>query len=512
MKTIEFEKKQTEIIINLVKAQLFDEVINKTLPLIKKFPGNYIFFNALSIAYINKKKYSDSLNVLQTILKKNEKNIFVLNNLGLTHYYLENFSAARDYFNRALKENPNFLDSIMNLANVSSKLNNNDDAISILIKALGKYESNFFLHYTLGALYQTKGDFQKSNYHLEKSIELNPNYYESYRALSLSKKFDENDNKIKFLKEKILDPQLSISKKVSICFTLGKYFDDLKNYKESFKYYHEANNLKSKLTNYNFNKDIEQFNRIKEIFKDSIKENLKPSDKKIIFILGMPRSGTSLIEQIISSHSKVYGAGELNFLTDIISTKIKNNDFQGKNFFENLSKIKEEYNKKISEFKFNEIFITDKAPLNFKWIGFINHIFPNSKIINCKRNSMDTCWSNYKQFFSSQALSFSYDLEKLSKFHNLYEDYMKFWNIKFKEKILEVEYEKITKNIDQEVKRILEFCELNWEQSCIEFYKNKHTVSTASLAQVRKPIYKTSVKAWENYSQFLEVLTKNLQK
>ena len=161
-------------------------------------------------------------------------------------------------------------------------------------------------------------------------------------------------------------------------------------------------------------------------------------DKKIIFIIGMPRSGTSLIEQVLSAHEEVVGAGELTFLTESIYKEffINSNEFDSSSIsLEKLKSIQKFYIDKINEFDYSEKYIVDKAPLNFKWAGFIKKIFPNSYIINCNRDPMDICWSNYKQNYSSSNLAFAYNLKNLAQYYNLYSEYMNFWQKVLGEKI-----------------------------------------------------------------------------
>ena len=336
--------------------------------------------------------------------------------------------------------------------------------------------------------------------------------------MSMTKKFQKNDKDIEIIKNKLNDKNLAEVKKMHLHFALGKAFDDTKDFDNSFLNYKIGNNIKDKLLKFNFNLDEKIFSNFKKNFK-SKSDNLSleiNSDKRIIFIIGMPRSGTSLIEQVLSAHEKVAGAGELTFLTDAIYKEffLNTNEFDMSIISkEKLKKIQNFYMDKINQLNYSEKYIVDKAPLNFKWAGFIKMIFPNSYIINSNRDPMDICWSNYKQYYSSSNLGFAYSLKNLAQFYNLYDEYMNFWQkILGRENLLNIQYESFTENFGDEVKKLLNFCNLNWSTKCVEFYKNKNSVSTASLAQVRQPIYKTSIAAWENYSSYLEDLKNTLKK
>ena len=229
----------------------------------------------------------------------------------------------------------------------------------------------------------------------------------------------------------------------------------------------------------------------------------------------MPRSGTSLTEQIISSHKDVFGAGELPYLNNIIDKKILNN-VKIKNFNDHtvLSQIliesQDEYITKITEIdNSNKVFI-DKTPLNFKYIGFIKIIFPNSKIINCNRDPIDTCFSNFKSFFSG-SLPFANDLNDLAQFYNLYHDLKNFWMNFLDKDIYNLNYNSLIENPNKEIHNILEFCELDWDENCLKHEQNSKSIKTASFAQARRPIYKSAINSSKSYKKYLSELISNIE-
>ena len=222
----------------------------------------------------------------------------------------------------------------------------------------------------------------------------------------------------------------------------------------------------------------------------------------------MPRSGTSLIEQIVSNHSEVHGAGEL----DLLPISLKNSDWQNSVDLEEVSqKIRKEYLEKISLIS-NKKYITDKLPENFKRIGFILNAFPESKIIHLQRNSMAICWSNYKSNFSSTNMAFTLNQEYTTEYYLLYRDLMKFWNERYSEKIINVNYENLVENFEEEVKKLFVKLNLNWEKQLYDFHKNERPVETASFMQVRSKIYKKSSEEWKKYSNHLESMMEILSK
>ena len=294
-------------------------------------------------------------------------------------------------------------------------------------------------------------------------------------------------------------------------FALGKAYEDIGDFKRSFKFYETGNKLYKKKINFNINNELKNFDQMKKTFEAQKIEKLNDHGQKIIFILGMPRSGTTLTEQILSSHKNVYGAGELNFLREAIEQELTDEKGEFNFSNSNLEKARNYYLKKIEIFENKTEYLIDKAPLNFRWIGFISLIFPNSKIIHCKRNAMDICWSNYKNTFASKLMNYTYDFNDLAIFYKAYEKLMKFWKSDIKNNIFDLVYEDLINNKVTQTKELLKFCGLDWDKNCLDFHKNKKSVSTASLAQVRQPLYNSSVHKWKNYSDELSELKRLLE-
>ena len=503
IKTVEINlKKEASIIINLLNSQRFEQAINKITPLIRKFPDQPFFYNALSIGYNGIKDYQKSLDILNKGLRKDSRETTLLNNLGLTYRKIGDEERAEKIFNQALQINPEFLDVYINLANIKRNQNKNNEAIEMLEKCLNSNPNNFIVNFTLANNYQNIGKFTEAKKLYKKCLELDPQSSMVDKSLSMIIDYNENEEHFKSMQEKLSKTKDRVSQ-MYLNFAVGKAFEDMKNYKDAFKSFQKGNELKNEMSNYNVDNENKTFHKIKSIFKGPKTLDTKEGDKKIIFVVGMPRSGTSLVEQILSSHIKIYGAGELPFLSDIIEKKINLDE-------QSYSDLQSEYINYIKKFKHEEEYLVDKTPLNFKWIGFILNFFPNSKIIHCKRNSVDTCWSNYKNLFSSDKLDYSYSFSNLANYYKLYEDLMLHWSKIYQNKFYEIDYEKLVKNKDEEIKNILKYLDLDWDENCLNFHKNKRSVSTASLAQVRKPIYNSSVEKWKNYNLELASLIKML--
>ena len=215
----------------------------------------------------------------------------------------------------------------------------------------------------------------------------------------------------------------------------------------------------------------------------------------------MPRSGTTLVEQIVSSHSEVYGAGELKFMDAIMDSL----DWSGDTLYpEVINEIRAEYLDNISDLSTDQRFLTDKMPANFRWLGFIAQAFPEAKIIHVKRNPVAVCWSNYKLYFPANGMRYSFDMEDVAKYYGLYQNLMKFWHELFPNRIYDINYEKLTENQLEETQKLLAYLELDWQDDVLEFHKNTRSVSTASNLQVRTKMYKDSSLEWQKYKEHLD--------
>jgi hypothetical protein len=230
----------------------------------------------------------------------------------------------------------------------------------------------------------------------------------------------------------------------------------------------------------------------------------------------MPRSGTTLIEQIISSHPDVVSGGELFYLQKYIKKYFpdKEPNLFKSSVLEKLEdfgpRIAENYNEEILKISKNKL-VTDKLPFNFIFIGLIKSIFKDVKIIHCKRSPMETCFSIYKNYFPFDELGFAYDQNELGEYYNLYSDLMLHWKNLYKNEIYEIEYENLINNNETEIKNLIDYCDLEWNEKCLNFYQNKNVVKTLSTNQVRQPIYNTSLNSWKKYEKYLEPLNEILK-
>ena len=503
-------KEKLQILLNKLNAGQYDEVIFESTHLSKKYPREEIFVNLLSLCYQAKGENEKSVELLESEIKNRKKNFSILNNLGLSYFNLKKMEKAEEAFLKVLEINPRFINTLNNLSVLYIELNDFEKAEKYLRKSLDINSNVLETNFNLATTLQGKGQLKEAKKFFEKTLNINKNFTRSDLALVMLEKYNQDNKHIFFLEEKLKDKSISISDQRFLYFALGKVYEDLENFEKSYKFYTKANDLKKKITKYKIENDKELFQKIVSFHKSRKIKNIKFKnfEKKIIFILGMPRTGTSMTEQIISSHSEVYGGGELPLLSFHLN-RFFNKYTNDENYFDEFKNIHNNYINFINKMS-NSAVITDKAPLNFRWISIIKTMFPNSKIIYCTRDPLENSWSIFKNEFE-QGMFFSNNINDIAQYFKLHLNMMKIWKDEFKDDIFELKYEDLVNNPENKIKSLIKYCELNWEENCINFYQNKRSIKTVSFLQARKPIYKDSLKGSKKYHKFLSKLESALK-
>ena len=424
-------------------------------------------------------------------------------NLGNVFYELEEIDKALHSYIKAIELNPNFAKAHSNFGNALKKLGKFKEAKNSYKKAT-ELKPNFAeAHFNLGITYIEFGKIEKATKYLKKAIELKSDYAEAHRNLTLIKKFNSQDDQYLKMNELYLKKEISDEDLCHINFALAKVYEDLENYEYAFKHYCEGNALRKIQSKYNKNIDIEIFDQIKINYKkisiEAEKFNKTLNNHLPIFIVGMPRSGTTLIEQIISSHPSVKGAGELSYITDLgslIARGFSDIDHQS------LLKFRNSYLDKINNIAGDHFFITDKMPQNFLFLGLITSVIPEAKIIHVKRNPSAVCWANYKQYFKKD-IGYSHSLEDIISYYKLYDNLMDYWSKHLNQKVYNIDYDKLTVDQELETRQMIDYIGLKWDEKFLSPEVNRRIVSTASNVQIREKIYQGSSDQWKNYEPFL---------
>lgn len=502
--------------VDLQKAGEFVKTEMVLNAILTHYPKNSDALNLLGTLYHQTGKNQIAIPLIEKAIKINGKRSYYYTNLGNAYREMGENKKAELAYKRALKVKPDNTGARSNLGNIYVILGDADRGIKEQKKVIKAQPNYHIAHFNLGNAYLEKGMKEEAIKSFRRTIELEPTYAKAYRNIVDSRKFTEMDNDILALEKLLHSGKIAnVSDHEQLLFGAAKAYDDLKDAEKSWRYLKEGNDLHRSTFEYNVQDDLNMMEGIKKtitanlIAQKRLKENVTPAP---IFILGMPRSGTSLVEQILASHPDIYGAGELYFFEQLVYHDIKKGkDVPFQNIlpqlqstdYENLAK---NYLGKLRTIPTKSKLITDKMPRNFLYVGLIKILFPNAKIIHCRRQPEDSCLSIYKKIFVGRQY-FAYNLEELGQYYNGYLDLMDHWHEVMPGEILDLQYEEMIQDNEAQSRRLLEHCGVEWDEACLNFHKTQRVVRTASSDQVRQPIYKSSVAAWKQYEQQLAPLS-----
>ena len=502
---------ETQKLQNYLKAKDFKTVVYGCEKLITKFPNNAFLFNLLGLALHGNGNYLIAIDKFKRALDLDPNFLPSKNNLANSYKAIGNFEKAEFYYKNVLKIKPNYIQALNNYANLKALIFDYYPAIELYNEALKIKENDETILFTLANAYHAIGQTHKTKEIAEKILKLNPKHVSAHKLLSSIVDYSKDQANLDQMEDIILEKDLSNPQIVDLSFALGKAYEDLKKFEKSFFYLEKANKIKKNDANYNITEERNFFETIKNTFQNFNFKNEKKIFSKIkpIYICGMPRSGTTLVEQIIASHNDVYGAGELVYIQKLIKEYfLVENELSIEKVKEELEVeenfINKEYFKMMDFHKFKENNFTDKAPQNYRWLGILKIFFPNCKIIYCKRNAKDNCLSIYKNFFAADDMKWAFDQSDIANYYNLHLNLMDYWKSKLGNFIYEINYENLVSNKEEEVKKLIKFCDLEWDPSCLNHHKNNKTpIKTVSISQARKPVYQSSVNSNSNYEKYL---------
>lgn len=510
--------------------------------------------NNLGGVLVEQDRPEEALEVLGSALKLDPDCVLAHCNAGHALINLERFDEALVHLAQALRLDPDNPDALQGIARVYQAKHNLAEAERAALCAIERGSGKKAeVHALLGGIYNETGDTAKAAANFDRALELDPeladallgkgnlcmqmgdfemaarlcdkalklsqNKLSALCALVLVKKVRAGDANMAALvalaeqHRKFPETQLRM-----LHFALGKCYDDIGEPALAFRHFQEGCRLKRKGIDYDPMENSRKIDSIIATFDRFNLDRLRVggiASELPIFVLGMPRSGTTLTEQIIASHPDVYGAGELHDLLDVA----KRATASGDDFPENLagltpemvSEMSEDYIAGVQKRAPDARRITDKMPANFLYIGLIHAMLPHAKIIHVSRHPVDNCLSCFTKQFSHNSLPFSYDLAELGKYYVDYTRLMAHWRRVLPEgAFLDVRYEELVADNEAQARRLIEYCGLEWNDACLEFHKTKRAVRTASVTQVRQPIYTSSVERWRKYEAYLKPLLDEL--
>ena len=434
-------------------------------------------------------------------------------NLGNALRDLDQWESAATAYRNAIKIKPDLSIAHNNLGVVLQNQERFEEAVKSLKEAIRLQPDFAQAHYNLASVYRDLGNLDETKASCERAIAFKPDLAEAHHILVKLKKYTVYDDYAAGLENLLRNPDIPDQQKIYLNFSLGKIYEDLEDYETAFVHIREGNSIKRATLDYHIQQDIRFFLRLKAIFTSRFLAQNRAGgndDPSPIFVLGMPRSGTSLVEQIISSHPDVHGAGELNALAPIVLNYCRETHGRFPDRLACLTPkdfhlLGSRYIEVVRSLSSTKKHIVDKMPHNFMYTGLIRLILPNAKIIHCRRDPMDTCWSIFKTLFASPH-GYAYDLIELGRYYRIYQDLMNHWQREFSEQVRNIQYERLIEDQKNETARLLEYCNLNWHDSCLSFHKNERPVITASAVQVRQSIYNSSIHLWKRYEHHLKGL------
>jgi tetratricopeptide (TPR) repeat protein len=427
------------------------------------------------------------------------------------------FQAGR-LFEECLRREPDHLRSLVKFALVLQMTGRIHLALTTYRKALKLSPNDSVVLNGMGNCYRAEGKFDKAATSYRRALNANPENAAAIYNLTLL----DSSPPVRELERLYASSSCSNHARSLVCFALGRINEGQGEFHRAFRFYEEANALQFALAEYNEKCYAALFEGIEGTFTSDLFCRLlgrvgRHTDSTPIFVLGMPRSGTSLVEQILASHSLVYGAGEVSVMPWMVENLMAHN--LGVSFpsgvatmdFSAFGTIADAYRKQLSTYCADRAGrIVDKTPNNFFLVGLIRLLFPNAPIVHCVRDPMGTCWSMFREYFGG-GHGYCYNQSALGRYWRRYRHLMDHWHKVLPGEIHDVKYENLVEHPENTIRSLLEYCRLPWEDKCLAFYDTKRVVNTASFLQVRRPIYKTSIGSWMPVAQELAPLREALE-
>lgn len=422
------------------------------------------------------------------------------NNVGDALNTLGHHGEAVAHLERALALQPDYPEALNNLGSAMIGLNKPLQAIAFLEKALALRPGFAEALNNLGIALSALGRNEEAVARYRAALQARPDYAQAWRNLANEIRFGAGDPSIAIM-ENALAAATNGSDRMHLAFALGKALDDSGDPARAFAFFADGNRIARNSTADVMAEHHALLARIRGQFAAGMPAAVEapPGPRRPVFIVGMPRSGTSLAEQILASHADVYGAGELQALRLAVAPALA----QAGTDPDGIAAIRRSYLDQLAALDTDRPVVVDKMPLNFRWIGHAAAALPEAVFIHTRRDAVATGWSIFRTFFPARGLEFSFDLADIAAYTRLHDDLMAFWKERLPGRIHELDYEALTENQEAQTRRLLDICGLPWDDACLRFHETGRSVRTASAAQVRQPLYRGSSQAWRKYEPWL---------
>ena len=478
--------------------------------------------NNLANLLIFEKKYEDALRLLGDLLKLHPRDPQTLVNVARTQLLRGSNLQAERAVKAVLDEHPDNVDALNLYGQICHEIDRFDDSLKSLERAIELDPRNLEALNFYGVVLKSVGRLEDARNAFIKALEIQPRALGAYSNVVDLEKFTP-DNPLflamKQMLERARDPEHE--QFMAMHFALGKAYDDMGEYEAALRHFKIGARQKRATLSYSEEESFRFFDEIREVFSADFFKNPPFEGRQTnlpIFIIGMPRSGSTLTEQIIQSHPDVYGAGEIKTLSGAIGmVRMK---YPGLTKFPGLVQqmrptqfgaIADNYLRAIGSYSQTAKRVTDKLLTNYYFAGLIHTLFPNAKIIHTMRNPVDSCLSSFTKLFKDD-MPHSYDFKELGRYYGKYYELMAHWRAVLPAgTMMEVQYEDVVENTEARAREIIAFCGLEWDERCLKFYESDRPVKTASVSQVRKPLYKSSVERWRRYGDGLNELVESLE-
>lgn len=464
----------------------------------------------LARALLESAQFSEAASEFRRILESSPDDINVDLALASALLQLQDYDEASARLNQILKADPDHIDALFQkglLLQEQGALTEAREALERIIAVEPDHASAYNL---IGVVSQALGDLDGAVSCFRRAISIQPRFAEAHRNLAMARRHVAIDDDVRRTQQ-LMDFDIDEPATMHAEFALAKIDDDLGQFDDAFGHLFRANRLKRRSVRYDVSQDRIFFESLKRTFDSTFfanREHWGEDDATPIFVVGMPRSGTTLVEQIMASHPRVWGAGEILDL-DRLLWAARGAD-QTQDWCEAMVSLNESDDEEVAASYLSALKrgtqgadrVTDKTPGNFHYIGMIRVMLPRAKIINCIRHPLDTCFSCYQNYFT-RGVPFAYDLRELGTYYRLYSSLMDHWREVLPGFVYDLCYENLLQNQEAESRRLLDFCGLEWDPVCLDFHRTDRPVQTASVVQVRQPIYRSSVGRATQYANHL---------